>query len=79
MPALFLLFSDDLRVVVNLESMIGLRALQASPGASSSPLAFNLVLKLLPPAQRGLGFALFGMTATFGAGHRADGRRVAHG
>jgi len=28
-------------------------------------MAFNLVLKLLPAAKRGLGFALFGMTATF--------------
>ena len=63
--ALFLLFSIACAWSWNLESMIVFRALQGFTGGVLIPTAFNLVLKLLPPAKRGLGFALFGMTATF--------------
>ena len=49
----------------SIQSMIVFRALQGFTGGVLIPMAFNLVLKLLPPAKRGLGFALFGMTATF--------------
>jgi len=45
--------------------MIVFRALQGFTGGALIPTAFNLVLRVLPPAKRGLGFALFGMTATF--------------
>ncbi|MCX6926693.1 MAG: DHA2 family efflux MFS transporter permease subunit, partial [Verrucomicrobia bacterium] len=63
--ALFLVFSMACAWSWNLESMIIFRALQGFTGGVLIPMAFNLVLKLLPPAKRGLGFALFGMTATF--------------
>ena len=63
--ALFLVFSMACAWSWNLESMIVFRALQGFTGGVLIPMAFNLVLKLLPPAKRGLGFALFGMTATF--------------
>ena len=63
--ALFLAFSMACAWSWNLDSMIAFRALQGFTGGVLIPMAFNLVLKLLPPAKRGLGFALFGMTATF--------------
>jgi DHA2 family multidrug resistance protein len=62
---LFLLFSIACAWAWNLESMIVFRALQGFAGGVLIPTAFNLVLKLLPESRRGLGFALFGMTATF--------------
>ncbi|HYG36645.1 MAG TPA: DHA2 family efflux MFS transporter permease subunit [Clostridia bacterium] len=62
---LFLVFSVACAWSWNLESMIVFRAFQGFTGGVLIPTAFNLVLKLLPPAKRGLGFALFGMTATF--------------
>jgi DHA2 family multidrug resistance protein len=63
--ALFLAFSVTCAWSWDLNSMIVFRALQGFTGGVLIPMAFNLVLKLLPPAKRGLGFALFGMTATF--------------
>jgi MFS transporter, DHA2 family, multidrug resistance protein len=63
--ALFLVFSVTCAWAWDLNSMIAFRALQGFTGGALIPMAFNLVLKLLPPAKRGLGFALFGMTATF--------------
>jgi MFS transporter, DHA2 family, multidrug resistance protein len=62
---LFLVFSMACAWAWNLQSMIVFRALQGLTGGVLIPTAFNLVLKLLPPERRGLGFALFGMTATF--------------
>lgn len=62
---LFLAFSIACAWSWNLESMIAFRALQGFTGGVLIPTAFNLVLRLLPPARRGVGFALFGMTATF--------------
>jgi len=63
--ALFLLFSIACAWAWDLPSMILFRALQGFTGGVLIPTAFNLVLKLLPPSKRGVGFALFGMTATF--------------
>jgi DHA2 family multidrug resistance protein len=63
--ALFLVFSVACGWAWNLESLIAFRALQGFTGGVLIPMAFNLVLKLLPPNRRALGFALFGMTATF--------------
>ena len=62
---LFLVFSVACAWSWNLGSMIVFRALQGFTGGVLIPTAFNLVLYLVPPAQRGLGFAMFGMTATF--------------
>jgi DHA2 family multidrug resistance protein len=63
--ALFLVFSVACAWSWNLQSLIVFRAFQGFAGGVLIPMAFNLVLNLLPPAKRGLGFALFGMTATF--------------
>jgi DHA2 family multidrug resistance protein len=62
---LFLVFSIACAWSWNLSSLIMFRALQGFAGGVLIPVACNLVLKLLPAAKRGLGFALFGMTATF--------------
>lgn len=62
---LFLVFSVACAWSWSLPSLIVFRALQGFAGGVLIPMAFTLVLKLLPPAKRGLGFALFGMTATF--------------
>jgi DHA2 family multidrug resistance protein len=63
--ALFLVFSVACAWSWNLGSMIAFRALQGLTGGVLIPMAFTLVLKLLPVSQRMLGFAIFGMTATF--------------
>ena len=62
---LFLLFSIACAWAWDLSSLIVFRALQGFTGGVLIPTAFNLVLKLLPTSKRPLGFALFGMTATF--------------
>lgn len=49
----------------NLESMIAFRALQGFFGGALIPLAFRLILELLPEEKRATGMALFGVTATF--------------
>jgi DHA2 family multidrug resistance protein len=63
--ALFLVFSMACAGSWNLGSMIAFRALQGLTGGVLIPMAFTLVLQLLPVSQRMLGFAIFGMTATF--------------
>lgn len=63
--AIFLLSSIACAWAWNLGSMIAFRAIQGLSGGVLIPIAFNLVLKLLPPSRRGAGFAVFGMTATF--------------
>jgi len=63
--ALFLVFSLACAGSWNLGSMIAFRALQGLTGGVLIPMAFTLVLQLLPVSQRMLGFAIFGMTATF--------------
>ena len=62
---LFLVFSIACAFAWNLGSMIVFRVLQGFAGGVLIPMAFTLVLKLLPPAERPLGYGLFGMTATF--------------
>ena len=49
----------------NLESMIVFRAMQGFTGGALIPMAFTLILQLLPLEKRPLGMALFGVTATF--------------
>jgi MFS transporter, DHA2 family, multidrug resistance protein len=62
---LFLVFSVACAFAWNLGSMIAFRVMQGFTGGVLIPMAFTLVLRLLPPAERPLGYALFGMTATF--------------
>jgi len=49
----------------NLESMIVFRAMQGFTGGALIPMAFTLILQLLPLDKRPVGMALFGVTATF--------------
>jgi len=63
--SLFLLFSTLCGFAWNLQSMIFFRALQGLTGGALIPLSFQIILTILPPAKRPMGFALFGVTATF--------------
>ena len=63
--SLFLLFSMLCGFAWNLESMIVFRAFQGLTGGALIPLSFQIILTVLPPANRPMGFALFGVTATF--------------
>ena len=49
----------------NMTSMITFRALQGFSGGALIPLAFSLVVQLLPVHKRAIGMAMFGVTATF--------------
>lgn len=62
---LFLLFSVLCGQATSLPEMIVLRALQGFFGGVLIPLAFSIVVSMLPPAKRAAGFAGFAVTATF--------------
>lgn len=62
---LFLVFSVGCAFAHSLNGLIVFRVLQGFTGGALIPMAFTLVLKLLPPGSHPLGFGLFGMTATF--------------
>jgi MFS transporter, DHA2 family, multidrug resistance protein len=63
--ALFLLFSAACALAQNLEQMIVLRALQGFAGGALIPLAFTLIITLLPLPKRPVGLAMFAIAATF--------------
>ncbi|WP_041407488.1 DHA2 family efflux MFS transporter permease subunit [Shewanella loihica] len=63
--AAFILASFLCSLAWNLEAMIAFRALQGFFGGALIPLAFRLILELLPKEKRATGMALFGVTATF--------------
>jgi DHA2 family multidrug resistance protein len=63
--ALFLVFSVACGQATSLPEMIGLRALQGFFGGVLIPLSFTLIVSMLPPAKRPMGFAGFAITATF--------------
>jgi DHA2 family multidrug resistance protein len=62
----FLIFSVLCAFATNLNMMIVFRACQGITGGALIPLAFNVILTLLPPAKQPIGMAMFGVTATFG-------------
>ena len=62
----FLIFSVLCAFSSDLSQMILYRACQGITGGALIPLAFNVILTLLPPSKQPIGLALFGMTATFG-------------
>ena len=62
----FLIFSLLCAFCGNLSELIACRALQGLFGGALIPLAFNIILVLLPPSKQPIGLALFGMTAIFG-------------
>jgi len=63
--ALFLLLSVACAFAQNLSQMIVLRAVQGFTGGTLIPLAFTLIITLLPKAKQPVGLALFAVSATF--------------
>src|SRR3984957_10881984 len=62
---LFLLFSAACALAQDLPQMIVLRALQGFFGGVLIPMAFTLIITLLPKAKQSVGLALFAVSATF--------------
>src|SRR6201996_1512639 len=63
--ALFLVLSAACGQATSLPEMIILRGLQGFAGGVLIPLAFTIIVAMLPPAKRSLGLAGFAVTATF--------------
>ncbi|MBN9487467.1 MAG: DHA2 family efflux MFS transporter permease subunit [Alphaproteobacteria bacterium] len=63
--ALFLAFSAACALAQNLGQMIVLRAFQGFTGGVLIPMAFTLIITLLPAAKQPIGLALFALSATF--------------
>lgn len=62
---LFLVFSAACALAQDLPQMIALRALQGFSGGVLIPMAFTLIITLLPKAKQPAGLALFALSATF--------------
>jgi MFS transporter, DHA2 family, multidrug resistance protein len=63
--ALFLFFSVLCGQASSLSEMIVFRALQGFAGGVLIPLAFTIVMTILPSAKRAIGLARYAVTATF--------------
>jgi DHA2 family multidrug resistance protein len=63
--AMFLLLSVACGQATSLPEMIALRACQGFFGGVLIPMAFTIIVSMLPPAKRPVGFAGFAVTATF--------------
>jgi DHA2 family multidrug resistance protein len=62
---LFLVFSAACALAADLPQMIVLRAVQGFTGGVLIPMAFTLIITLLPKAKQPIGLALFAISATF--------------
>ncbi|AUC93017.1 EmrB/QacA family drug resistance transporter [Bradyrhizobium sp. SK17] len=62
---LFLVFSGACALAHDLPQMIALRAVQGFTGGVLIPMAFTLIITLLPKAKQPVGLALFALSATF--------------
>jgi DHA2 family multidrug resistance protein len=62
----FLIFSVLCAFCTDLSELILCRGLQGLFGGALIPLAFTIILVLLPKSKQPVGLAIFGMTATFG-------------
>jgi DHA2 family multidrug resistance protein len=62
---LFLVFSVACAYAQNLSQMIVLRAIQGFSGGVLIPLAFMIIITLLPKQKQPVGLALFALSATF--------------
>jgi len=62
---LFLVFSVACAFANNLEQMIVLRAIQGFAGGALIPMAFTIIITLLPKAKQPIGLAMFALSATF--------------
>lgn len=74
---LFLIFSAACALAQDLSQMIVLRAIQGFSGGVLIPMAFTLIITLLPKNKQSIGLALFAVSATF-ARHRPDHWRLSH-
>jgi DHA2 family multidrug resistance protein len=63
--ALFLVFSAACAFAHNLGQMIVLRAIQGFSGGVLIPMAFTIIITLLPRQRQPIGLALFALSATF--------------
>jgi MFS transporter, DHA2 family, multidrug resistance protein len=62
---LFLVFSAACALAQDLPQMIALRAVQGFSGGVLIPMAFTLIITLLPKAKQPIGLAMFAISATF--------------
>jgi DHA2 family multidrug resistance protein len=62
---LFLVFSAACAFAQDLPQMIALRAVQGFSGGLLIPMAFTLIITLLPKAKQPIGLAMFAISATF--------------
>ncbi len=62
---LFLVFSVACAFATNLQQMIVLRAVQGFSGGALIPMAFTIIITLLPKPKQPTGLALFALSATF--------------
>ncbi|HZR86911.1 MAG TPA: MDR family MFS transporter [Bradyrhizobium sp.] len=62
---LFLVFSAACALAQDLPQMIAIRAVQGFTGGVLIPMAFVLIITLLPKAKQPIGLALFAVSATF--------------
>jgi DHA2 family multidrug resistance protein len=62
---LFLVFSVACALAANLQQMIVLRAIQGFTGGVLIPMAFTIIITLLPKPKQPIGLALFALSATF--------------
>ncbi len=62
---LFLAFSAACALAQDLPQMIAIRAVQGFSGGVLIPMAFTLIITLLPKAKQPIGLALFALSATF--------------
>ena len=62
---LFLVFSAACAFAQDLPQMIVLRAMQGFSGGVLIPLAFTIILTMLPRAKQPIGLAMFAVSATF--------------
>ncbi|MGY4330714.1 DHA2 family multidrug resistance protein [Bradyrhizobium sp. LB7.2] len=63
--SLFMVFSAACALAQNLSQMIVLRAVQGFSGGVLIPMAFTLIITLLPKAKQPIGLAMFAISATF--------------
>src|SRR6266700_3687300 len=63
--SLFMVFSAACALAQNMPQMIVLRAVQGFSGGVLIPMAFTLIITLLPKAKQPIGLAMFAISATF--------------
>ncbi|WP_426421113.1 MDR family MFS transporter [Bradyrhizobium genosp. A] len=63
--SLFMVFSAACALAQNLPQMIVMRAVQGFSGGVLIPMAFTLIITLLPKAKQSIGLAMFAVSATF--------------